>query len=175
MKDRRSRGVKIRDTASGLQEATSLFEKLGYSPEKELSKDRQYVANQVAEQLAKGMMCGNQGAMKVPLRPVVKQQPTMEPIRGDPMGTIPLPSIDGFGDIEAMFGGQPPSKKRRARLGKKTKKSTKGKKGKKGKKKKGGYKKRRSTTRRSKKRRSTTRRSKKPTLKRRTQRKKNKV
>ena len=166
MEDGRSPGVKIPNTAHGLPGATSLFKRVGYSPGENLSMDPTYLPNQIASQRTMG--------------PGLTSNPSMMPSLLNDMQTSGLPSMSlspesvvvaGVGEIPPSMALAPPKKA----VTKNKNKKKKGKKGKKGEKKKGGYKKRRSTTRRSKKRRSTTRRSKKPTLKRRTQRKKNKV
>jgi len=154
---RRSPGVKIPDSASGLLGATTLFEGVKHSPEETLSMDPTYPPNKIASQsiLGTGLIEGTQ--MELPM---------------SVMGTSGLPymSLSSTPEVVAGVGAIPAS----MALGPPKKAVTKKKKGKKkkGKKKKGGYKKRRSTVRRSKKRRSTKRRSKKPTLKRKTQRKK---
>ena len=166
--DRRSPGVKIPDSAYGLQRATSLFKRVGYSPGENLSMDPTYLPNQIASQRMQGTG--------------LSEDPQMEPLMSD-MGTSGLQSmsLSSTPEVVAGVGAIPPSmalappKKAVTKKNKNKKKKDKKDKKKKGKKKKGGYKKRRSTVRRSKKRRSTKRRSKKPTLKRRTQRKKNKV
>ena len=171
MEDGRSPGVKIPNTAHGLPGATSLFKRVGYSPGENLSMDPTYLPNQIASQRTMG--------------PGLTSNPSMMPSLLNDMQTSGLPSMSlspesvvvaGVGEIPPSMALAPPKKAVTKKAVTKNKnKKKKGKKGKKGEKKKGGYKKRRSTTRRSKKRRSTTRRSKKPTLKRRTQRKKNKV